>query len=620
MVSDDLEKMKSILQTFGFAITEMHRAAASLPFFSTTLTISNPDLSFLNISLSGKGLTRRGSMVSAYGELFERLQNNFLFTGHHHALQGRKNHTDMPDHCLSRMQIADAQPEFYLAPDERFQSLDVLTANPFIELVTLLPHHLVDDDGYGDVFKEYLSSLLCTPFYSVHHGEIGYCPMELMLFSSGSTGCAAGYSLAHAVQKSIFEICERYVFRQLFSEDLTPPEIPLTRLEGTEAEKVIKEIESKHKTVVRLLDCSFGEGFPVAGVMLINRDRNLYNCNLGAAETLSTSVIQALTELYDGNDDFYGLPISGYRNPYQADTPDLASFFRYSNYYTAKANSTGLWPKSLFGTTASWEQESEKVWNKNLASNPLRELLDLLRRKGKKLYLRDVSYLGIPSVYGYIPGMSNVNYCSGKNELIDILTLKEASGKLKKSINRTSVIMQQILALYKKTGETALPAPASFLSTFSCWNYPGSRKIREHILLAAISQLFGHTAIADEVLQQLFLAARTASNSTLALFAHCVIDYHQLIADECPTSALSSQLLRFYRSEVVEQAMLFINDPMLMIQEVFENHDFPDNKPACTSCSFVVMLQYVKKLHSFYKDHQPDQENLAHVLSVASIM
>ncbi len=612
MASDDLERMKNALQLLGLAIREKSRKASSLPFFITTLTISNPDLSFLNSSLSGKGTTQEASLVSAYGELFERIQNNFLFTGYRDALQG---HIAMPERCDRQMQMKGGGLDFYLAPDERLLSLDALTATSFMELSTMLPHRVLDAEG----FEEYLSSLLCTPFYSVHDGKTGYCPMELMLYTSGTTGCAAGCTLAHAVQQAVFEICERYVFRQLFSEELSPPEIPLARLEGTEAGRVIEEIERQDKTVVRLLDCSLGQGFPVVGVMLLDRERHLYNCNLGAAATLSASVIQALTELYDGNDDFYGLPISGYRNPYQAGNPAEEKYLRYSNYYAAKANSTGLWPKSLFGMASSWQESAAAVWNKSLSSNPLKGLLDLLTKSGKKLYLRDVSFLGISSVYGYIPGMSNVNYCSGNNELADLLCLRVLGGQMHNSTNRTSSRLQQLLALHKRISAIALPAPASFLSSFSCWNYPNSRKLREAELLAAIGQLNGSAAIAAETLQQLFLAARIA-DSALALAAHCALDFLHLMLDGCTPSAIAAQLHKLYQSTVVEKAMLFMGNPLLMVQEALENHDFPDNNALCKSCAFISMLNYVRKLHSLYQENLPDQDDLVHVIALAPIM
>lgn len=619
MASDDLERMKNALQAIGLAIREKSRKASSLPFFVTTLTISNPDLSFLNISLSGKGTTQDASLVSAYGELFERLQNNFLFTGHRHALPGGDGHGAMPERCERQMQMEGGGLDFYLAPDERLLSLDALTASSFIELATLLPLRIVDADGCCEGFEEYLSSLLCTPFYSLHDGKTGYCPMELMLYTSGTTGCAAGCTLAHAVQQAVFEICERYVFRQLFSEELSPPEIPLARLEGTEAGRVIEEIERQNKSVVRLLDCSLGQGFPVVGVMLLDRERHLYNCNLGAAATLSASVIQALTELYDGNDDFYGLPISGYRNPYQAGNPAEEKYLRYSNYYAAKANSTGLWPKSLFGTVSSWQESAAAVWNKSLFSNPLQGLLDLLTKSGKKLYLRDVSFLGISSVYCYIPGMSNVNYCSGNNELADLLCLRVLGGQMHNSPNRTSSRMQQLLALHKRISATALPSPATFLSSFSCWNYPNSRKLREAELLAAIGQLNGSAAIAAETLQQLFLAARTA-DSALALTAHCALDFLHLMLDGCTPSAIAAQLHKFYQSTVVEKAMVFMGNPLLMVQETLENHDFPDSNALCKSCAFISMLHYVRKLHSLYQENLPDQDDLLHAIARAPIM
>jgi ribosomal protein S12 methylthiotransferase accessory factor len=618
-VSDDLERMKRVLQTLCLAITEKSRKASSLPFFVTTLTISNADLSFLNISLTGKGTTLEASLVSAYGELFERLQNNFLFTGYSHALPGRVGHEAMPERCYRQMQRDGAGLDFYLAPDERFLPLHALAATSFMDLATILPREIVDHDGDCGGSEEYFSSLLCTPFYSFFDRHTGYCPMELMLFTSGTTGCAAGYNLGHAVQQAVFEICERYVFHQLFSEELSPPEIPVSQLNGTEAGRIVEEIERQHKTVVRLLDCSLGQGFPVVGVMLLDRERHLYNCNLGAAATLSDSVIRALTELYDGNDDFYGLPLSGFRNPYHASTPVEEKYLRYSNYYAAKANSTGLWPKSLFGGDSSWQESTAMVWNERISSNPLHALLDMLSKAGKKLYLRDVSFLGIPSVYGYIPGMSNVNYCSGNHELADVLCLREVSRQLHKSASRTSSRMQHLLALQRKIQATALPAPVSSLSSFSCWNHPGSRKLREAKLLAGIGQLNGSIAIAAETLQQLFLAART-TDSVLALVAHCALDGLQLSVNGCSPSAIARQLHKFYESPVVEKAMLFMENPLLTVLEALENPDFPEDEALCESCAFISMLSYVRKLHSRYRDCLPDQEHLVHAMAMNPII
>jgi len=457
-----------------------------------------------------------------------------------------------------------------------------------------MPHDQMPASGARDG-----DTLLCAPFYSAFDGSVRLCPIERMLFASGSTGCAAGRTLEQAIAKALFELCERHIFHRIFADEPPLPLIPRELLQNTEAARIIEAIE-KRGTSVTLLDGSLGEGFPVVVVLLIDRLRQRCNANPGAAPTLSGAIIGALKELYDGCDDFHGLPLSGLGDPFAAATAEARHRLRFGNYYTAKASSTGLWPKSLFTSRETAPGRLEEIWSDELAARPLTTLFERLAKWTPSLYIRDVSWLGIPTVYCYAPGLSEVNYSTGCGELAMLLELRAESERLQTAGGTTPKRLRRIMRLHRTLANLPLPAPIRVLNGFSCQNHPGSARRREEILFVALDRLFGAEASCDG-----------------SMLEHCVRDSNQLSEEGFSNEAIDTRLRRLYPDSIVALAVRCRQAPLSVIEEALRKIELPGNEQICDDCHFLQTVETVRRLQQRYRTNLPDQRRLAGIFATA---
>ncbi len=588
-MKSELERMRAAVSETGLTVCEQTRQASELPFFTTMLFAGEKPDSNAPPLVSGQNVTAESSLLSAYGELFERLQNNFLITGYRYACSSESGYNRLPERCRQRLDQQGGALDFFIAPDEAWIEAKQFASagNPDLMPCEQLP-------ASNACASE---TLLSVPFYSVFDNSVKLCPVERMLFASGSTGCAAGRTLEQAITKALFELCERHVFRRIFSDEPPLPLIPRELLRNTEAGRIIEAIE-KRGTSVTLLDCSLGARFPVVAVLLIDRQRQRYNCNLGSAATLSEAVIGALKELYDGCEDFHALPLSGLDDPFEAATDDERHRLRFGNYYAAKASSTGLWPKSLFASRDSASQRINDVWNDELANRPLASLLERFAGWTPALYIRDVSWLGIPSVYCYAPGLSEVNYATGRNELAMLLELRAESERLQSSGDMEMKRLRRIMELHRSLKRIALPAPVRLLNGFACQNLPGSARRQEATLLAALDQVFGDEAPRDR-----------------SILDRCIRDGNRLVAEGCDAKAIDSQLRRFYPDNVVDLAAKCQQAPLSIIEETLQKIELPEDESACDSCPFLRTVTTARQLQQRYRANLPDQRRLAELLA-----
>ncbi|MGC8774411.1 MAG: YcaO-like family protein [Chlorobaculum sp.] len=588
-MKSELERMRTALRSTGMEICEKTRQGSELPFVTTMLFAGEtPDSDSLPL-VSGQGITAEASLLSAYGELFERLQNNFLISGYRHACASESGYERLPERCRQRLDERGGALDFFIAPDETWIGAEqfVSAKNPDLMPGEQMP---ASSACTGE-------TLLTVPFYSVFDDSVRLCPIERMLFASGSTGCAAGQTLEQAITKAQFELCERHVFRRIFSDEPPLPLIPRELLRNTEAARIIEAIEERG-TSVTLLDSSLGEEFPVVAVLLIDRQQQRYNCNLGSATTLPEAITGALKELYDGCDNFPGLQLSGLGDPFEAATTEERHNLRFGNYYAAKASSTGLWPKSLFASRESAPELLRKVWSDLLATHPLETLLERFASWTPALYIRDVSWLGIPSVYCYAPGLSEVNCTTGRNELAMLLELRAESERLQSSGEVEIKRLWRIMELHRSLKRITLPAPVRLLNGFACQNLPGSTRRREATLLATLDQVFGDETPRDR-----------------SMLDRCISDGNRLSDEGFSDETVDSQLRRLYPDSVVDLATRCQQAPLSVIEDALHSIELPGNESACDNCQFLRTVATARQLQQRYRANLPDQRRLAGLLA-----
>ncbi len=349
---------------------------------------------------NGKGRTREYCLASAYAEFMERLQNGLYLS-------------------LSRVLQSQIGREFgfYYAPDESYTS-----RQDFLALPPLVTEDLVRYPGAGrrDFIGAYFDRLekrgvpgaLAVPFYSTIENRTAVLPLNLLLLSVGSNGMAAGNSREEALFQALCELLERWGAAEVFYRRLTPPSVPDEFLRQYEQEyRIIQAIEAKGKYCITVKDFSAGRGIPAVGVMLENTRQGTYRLNVGCDTCFQVALSRSLTEIFQGFSDeamidarLIKIPTE---NPACFESDDEASRgARYSIFSEFTKDNSGVFPVSLFGSLPSYQFDPATFTPRPNYRDETEKLIAFFHQQGYNVYVRDVSFLGFPSVFVYVPEIS----------------------------------------------------------------------------------------------------------------------------------------------------------------------------------------------------------------------
>jgi len=370
--------------------------------FTTRVSMSGR-FSGLNIGTNGKGITYDYALASGYAEFMERLQNNMLFRGFKNAV--KYNLTQMEDCYYKRYLISnDLSLDFIYDPNEIIVPVETEIENHFHFLKSLFPFISTKTEAIL-FFKDYLQfkDFICVPFYSTEvKGEI-MLPIELILISCGSNGMASGNTKEEALIQGFCELFERYAGTQIYRRNLTPPTIPISEFKDYPVYNIVQKLLDENKYTLIIKDCSLGIGIPVLGVLVVDEEKGKYNFNLGSALNPGVALERCLTELYQSATglSWYDITFEQY-----ADNPEYDETFVFTNGNKLFLDGSGDWSVSLFRETPSYEY---KGLNKNLDitdKSDIEFIKDFVSKLGYKIFIRDVSFMGLNSYYIVVPGMS----------------------------------------------------------------------------------------------------------------------------------------------------------------------------------------------------------------------
>jgi ribosomal protein S12 methylthiotransferase accessory factor len=394
--------IKQILEDCGIITKENY--VDNIKFQSCRIAIGNSDLSPLNIGTNGKGRSFEYSLASGYAEFMERLQNNILLYNKKYATKDFiKN---KPASYIKRLNDEDLIFENYYDENEKFATIDEVieeAGNMLIPLIKLeskqeLYNYLLTKFG-----KEHF---LMVPFYSVFEKKEVYLPIDVVLSATGSNGMAAGNTNIEAILQAFCEIFERYAVAKIHNGELTPPTIPFEYFKEKHVYEELKYIEehSDYKLIIK--DCSLGEGFPVIGLIIIDTKNQRYNFKIGADFIPEIALERTITEVYQGVKYFSSIPFE------LLTLKEIASKYSENstkiNLEKIFVNGSGLWPLSILDDQDSYEF---KGFNETLGRSDevdLKYSLELVKKMGSEIYIRNSSQLGFPSFYAVIPSLSQI--------------------------------------------------------------------------------------------------------------------------------------------------------------------------------------------------------------------
>lgn len=352
---------------------------------------------------NGKGRTTYYALASGYAEFIERLQNGFV-TG---------------ANGLSRQLLNSVKKKtgYYYFPDERLMTED--------EFINLPKEYLTDI--YGNIpeeqtsifLNEYFGRLKCNglngvisvPFYDVKNNREIHLPYNLTVILSGSNGMASGNSGSEAIFQALCELIERLAARTVFFDQLTPPSIPDSYLQKFQDEyKIIQTLrQSGYNIVVK--DFSCGLKLPAVGVIIIDESCNKYRLNIGAETSFRLALSRALTEIYQGIGDDDIMKQLMLKIPVETQTffiDDSPENMRRRELEIQKfiVNGQGVFPISLFKNNSSYSFTPSQFCPKSSYHEEVKHLINLFNTLRHSVYIRDVSFLGFPTYYVFIPTVS----------------------------------------------------------------------------------------------------------------------------------------------------------------------------------------------------------------------
>ena len=450
---ETVKKIKEILNNLGIEVEEKWINKSSVNTYSLRICIKGSD-----IGQNGKGMTREFAMASGYAEFLERLQNGlFRF----------------------RMEKPTKELPFINVPDEKYFSIDEFLGkrNSFLENILIQNNK---NDKTEKEQKEFLRKILNAdymdknnktynyiPYYSVKNKEIQYIPDKLFSYLYDTNGMCAGNSNEEALIEGLSEILERYSAYKIFKEKICLPEIPNEYIKKFPKVEKMKEILDKNdKYFYRLVDCSFGGKYPVAGLYLIEKNTGKFGFKMGAHPDYGIAMERCFTEAAQGV-DIFEYAESNIFDFYEGEKNDEKSL---TNFMLTNLSSV---PYEVIGNKPTYDfvemPDVSNLSNKEI----LKKLVNIILNDGKDILVRDVNVLGFPAFSIAVPGMSELSF-DGKSTYFDIFMkmqeiLKDVKQISEKNIKEI-VDMMEIIVNKLGYGKLSLLINVKDLSMLPCEN------------------------------------------------------------------------------------------------------------------------------------------------------
>ncbi len=373
-------KIQSILSSFEIETVES--GVPSGVRHCHSMRVSVKDVEF---GANGKGMTEAYSRASGYAEFMERIQGGYL----------------------SRRIWRDQRLDF---PDEREMRQEDCAASCAAWLEAMRVHHsellgrpipawqiwqkVFEAEGERD-------GVTALPFYDPVRDETVWFPKKAVSFLYNTNGLAAGNDLTEAAVQSLSEIYERWNLVRMFFGDYVPPSIPEEHLRRYP--KIWEIIEDLRSSGFRVLvkDCSLGEPFPLVAAVVVNPETHAYHVHLGAFPAYEIALERSFTEMFQGR---------SLKTVADTTTVTLGDVKSRSSAELIKflTHGTGRYPLSFFSEPPSYPFRPFPDRSDRSNRELLQEYLDYLNARGFRVYLRNISHLGFPSVRVVVPGMSEI--------------------------------------------------------------------------------------------------------------------------------------------------------------------------------------------------------------------
>lgn len=247
------------------------------------------------IGTNGKGVNKDYCMASAYAELFERFSNNFVNPVPDFRDNSSYSFRKFPDEQYLNAFDIVKQDNAYINRYFENRNKEKLS----IEEKSILFESVNVPDKIENNEKYYLT----VPFFDVRNKKTTYLPYSLFIHNFGSNGMSAGNSPAEAIVQGLAEIVERFVQKKIIVEALQLPKVPDDVIKKYPyVYSMFKRACSFENLNVYMKDCSLGGEYPVAGLLMIEKNTGKYGLKLGCHPDFGVAMERTLTEATQGGE------------------------------------------------------------------------------------------------------------------------------------------------------------------------------------------------------------------------------------------------------------------------------------------------------------------------------
>lgn len=382
---ETVERLKSILKKMKIETEEILFNESKIGTNSIRVVFKGTEL-----GTNGKGVNKEYCLASAYAELFERYENDYI--NPFPDLRNKQNYDFTKKPCEKYMTIEELikQKEPFL--DFYFKKRKILNdSDKEIAFTSINPADRSD------------GKYLTFPFYDVRSKKVVYLPYTLVSGHYGSNGMAAGNTPAEALVQGFSEIIERLVQTRIILE---APDLPDVPDEYIKKYPFVYDMYRKAQGIdgfnIYMKDCSLGGKYPVAGLMIIQRDTGKYGLKLGCHPDFGVAMERTLTEATQGTD------IEHYT---ERSTIDFSNQTVKTRFNIMNSFATGLAQYPFQVLQRDYGQKFIPVRNIDGKSNEelLADWLHELLEDGHDILISDNSWLGFPAYHIIIPGLSEAN-------------------------------------------------------------------------------------------------------------------------------------------------------------------------------------------------------------------
>lgn len=593
-------------------------------FYSCGVFLSDTKIGDLQVGFYGKGMTAQYSLASAYAEFMERLQNGVLFANSYASLFHLKSATEKfsdvyrtGDSYRERLESGNMRLDFVLDPDEKWftwkeavkqcqSSLKhIFKTESLDELSTIMNKHFEDLDILG------------VPIYNISKGRVEYLPIELIFQTSVSNGMCAGNTPEEAILHGLCEVFERFAVWSIYEKELTPPTIPLEVFQDTDVYGLVKQLEQRHQLKIIIKDCSLAIGLPVIGVLVIDQQQNKYTFNLGGDPSPVVSVQRCLMEMYQGGPNIHYTPIQLSRDPFDPksgqdkDRDQIKSKYFYETLFTG----TGAWPNIIFRSTPSYPFNGFEFKEGSNDKEDVRTAIRLTEELGFEVLIRDVSFLGFPSYFVYIPGMSEGKYGFNRDTVIAKIDFEKIVPTLHHLGKADENSLTDLAHTLDQHLDAGLPFPFEIKRAML-------RKGADPLdtLLADIFMMMLFLRIGDhkkglEYLNR-FLDIPTKDQSHQPQLIHFALrDFLHMKNENFQEEEINETMMTLYGEQVTQSVMI----EMVNTETLFSRMAIPkcfdcDNCPNQSICGHFDVLKMSRKLQERQKKAAIDQSRVGELL------